>query len=308
MREPERRGREHREQHEHRPRNEPGGALRAGILLLSRYLAGLSRVALYKTEYKFYANAAQEHSFQSSAYSEEGPMGAARATSYDELREAITDRYGALPRQLQRVAEVALERPHDLALKTVAALARRRRRAAVDAGSLRQCAGVRRLLGDAGAVPLAPRRSARCRIASASPGCARRTRAAATRPADILRGFVSESISGLEHLPAAIAPASSTRRFASWPARGGSTCSRTGARFRSRATSPTRSTSSSCPRNCSNGVGGMNEVYARRLGRKDALHRRQLSQLRGRGRGESPPRATPAAFRCSRSPTDRCRR
>jgi uncharacterized protein YllA (UPF0747 family) len=49
-------------------------------------------------------------------------MAAARATSYDELREAITDRYGALPRQLQRVAEVALERPHDLALKTVAAL------------------------------------------------------------------------------------------------------------------------------------------------------------------------------------------
>ena len=44
-------------------------------------------------------------------------------TTYDELRTAITDRYVALPRQLQRVAVVALERPHDLALKTVAALA-----------------------------------------------------------------------------------------------------------------------------------------------------------------------------------------
>ena len=50
-------------------------------------------------------------------------MGATRATTYDELRTAISDRYVALPRQLQRVAEVALERPSDLALKTVAALA-----------------------------------------------------------------------------------------------------------------------------------------------------------------------------------------
>jgi DNA-binding MurR/RpiR family transcriptional regulator len=43
--------------------------------------------------------------------------------TYDELRGVIADRYAALPRQLQRVARIALERPHDLALKTVASLA-----------------------------------------------------------------------------------------------------------------------------------------------------------------------------------------
>ncbi len=44
-------------------------------------------------------------------------------TTYDQLREAIAGRYAELPRQLQRVARIALERPRDLALKTVASLA-----------------------------------------------------------------------------------------------------------------------------------------------------------------------------------------
>jgi DNA-binding MurR/RpiR family transcriptional regulator len=45
------------------------------------------------------------------------------AASYDELRGVIAERFATLPGQLQRVARIALERPHDLALKTVAALA-----------------------------------------------------------------------------------------------------------------------------------------------------------------------------------------
>ena len=67
--------------------------------------------ALYKAEYKFYACRAQEHSFQRGR--REAADGPTRATTYDELRDAISDRYAKLPRQLQRVAEVALERPHD---------------------------------------------------------------------------------------------------------------------------------------------------------------------------------------------------
>ncbi|MET0204574.1 MAG: MurR/RpiR family transcriptional regulator [Casimicrobiaceae bacterium] len=197
-------------------------------------------------------------------------MGAARATSYDELREAITDRYGALPRQLQRVAEVALERPHDLALKTVAALAGD---AGVQPSTLVRFANALGFDGFSAMqelfrshlveVSLPYReRIARMREAHASGG---------TRPADILRGFVMESISGLEHLPAAIAPATfnaAVRLVA-------------GAR-QIDVLAYRRSFPVACylayalnqlelPAQLLNGVGGMNEVYARRLGRKDAL-------------------------------------
>jgi len=46
-----------------------------------------------------------------------------QATSYEELKEAIATAYPELPRQLQRIARYALERPNDLALGTVAAVA-----------------------------------------------------------------------------------------------------------------------------------------------------------------------------------------
>jgi DNA-binding MurR/RpiR family transcriptional regulator len=46
------------------------------------------------------------------------------ATSYDELKQAIGAEYPRLSPQLQRIARFALERPHDLALGTVAAVAR----------------------------------------------------------------------------------------------------------------------------------------------------------------------------------------
>lgn len=45
------------------------------------------------------------------------------ATNYDDLKDAITRAYPGLSKQLQRIARFALEKPHDLALGTVAALA-----------------------------------------------------------------------------------------------------------------------------------------------------------------------------------------
>jgi DNA-binding MurR/RpiR family transcriptional regulator len=45
------------------------------------------------------------------------------ATSYDELKEAITRAYPDMSRQLQRIARFALEKPADLALGTVAVVA-----------------------------------------------------------------------------------------------------------------------------------------------------------------------------------------
>jgi len=46
-----------------------------------------------------------------------------RATTYDELKDAISDAYPSLSPQLQRLARYALDKPHDLALGTVAAVA-----------------------------------------------------------------------------------------------------------------------------------------------------------------------------------------
>ena len=45
------------------------------------------------------------------------------ATSYQALTDAISHAYPGLPRQLQRIARFALERPNELALGTVAAVA-----------------------------------------------------------------------------------------------------------------------------------------------------------------------------------------
>jgi DNA-binding MurR/RpiR family transcriptional regulator len=47
-----------------------------------------------------------------------------RATSYEELKEAITEEFPRLSPQLQRIARFALEKPHDLALGTVATVAK----------------------------------------------------------------------------------------------------------------------------------------------------------------------------------------
>ena len=45
------------------------------------------------------------------------------ATTYDELKDAIARAYPDMSKQLQRIARFALEKPHDLALGTVAAVA-----------------------------------------------------------------------------------------------------------------------------------------------------------------------------------------
>jgi DNA-binding MurR/RpiR family transcriptional regulator len=46
-----------------------------------------------------------------------------RITNYDELKQAISARYPAMSKQLQGIARFVLERPNDLALGTVAAIA-----------------------------------------------------------------------------------------------------------------------------------------------------------------------------------------
>ena len=46
-----------------------------------------------------------------------------RANTYEELKDAISEAYPTLSPQLQRLARYALDKPHDLALATVAAVA-----------------------------------------------------------------------------------------------------------------------------------------------------------------------------------------
>jgi DNA-binding MurR/RpiR family transcriptional regulator len=250
----------------------PAGAGRSGILLLSRLDRWASAAALDKTEYKFYSHIAQEHSFhERPSWQELGqPMAAARLTTYDELRTAIGERYVGLPRQLRRVAEMALERPHDLALKTVAALAGD---AGVQPSTLVRFAHALGFDGFSAMQELFRSHLVECslpyreRIARI-----RREHAnGSTRPADILRGFVAESMRGLEHLPTVIAPATFNAAV-----RIVATAQRIDVLAYRR----------SFPVACYlayalgqlelgaellNGMGGMNPVYAERLTRKDAL-------------------------------------
>jgi DNA-binding MurR/RpiR family transcriptional regulator len=197
-------------------------------------------------------------------------MVAAAVKTYDELRAAISNRYAALPRQLRRVAEVALARPHDLALKTVAALARD---AGVQPSTLVRFAKVMGFDGFSAMQELfrahlvevsLPYRDRIARI--------RREHATgSTRPADILQGFVLESMRGLEQLPAAIAPATFAAAI------------RAVARAeRIDVLAYRRSFPVACylayalsqlelSAELLNGMGGMNAVHARRLTREDAL-------------------------------------
>ena len=197
-------------------------------------------------------------------------MGAARVTTYDELRTAITDRYAALPRQLRRVAEMALEHPHDLALKTVAALAGD---AGVQPSTLVRFANAMGFDGFSAMQEIFRSHLIECSLPYRE-RIARMRREHAnggTRPAEILRGFVAESMRGLEHLPAAIAPATfnaAVRLLA--------------AAQRIDVLAYRRSFPVACylayalgqlelGAELLNGMGGMNAVYAERLTRKDAL-------------------------------------
>ena len=46
-----------------------------------------------------------------------------RAVNYEQLKDSISQAYPGLSKQLQRIARFALDKPHDLALGTVAAIA-----------------------------------------------------------------------------------------------------------------------------------------------------------------------------------------
>ena len=52
-------------------------------------------------------------------------MGESAPTDYEALRAAITDRYGLLSNRLRQIANYALEHPTDMAIETVAVIAKR---------------------------------------------------------------------------------------------------------------------------------------------------------------------------------------
>jgi DNA-binding MurR/RpiR family transcriptional regulator len=128
----------------------------------------------------------------------------ARPATYDDLKDAISREYPRLSKQLQAIARFALERPHDLALSTVAAIADD---LAVQPSSLIRFANA---LGFAGFSEMQrlfrsylvarSSNSYRDRIA----GLRARTRNGGTTPPEVLHGFVADSIHGLERLEEAI--------------------------------------------------------------------------------------------------------
>jgi DNA-binding MurR/RpiR family transcriptional regulator len=132
---------------------------------------------------------------------------AARPADYDALKEAISREYPRLSKQLQAIARFALERPHDLALSTVAAIAQT---LGVQPSSLIRFANA---LGFAGFSEMqrlfrshlvarsAP--SYRERIASLRG----RGKGGGTSPPEVLHGFVADSIHGLERLEESVRPA-----------------------------------------------------------------------------------------------------
>jgi DNA-binding MurR/RpiR family transcriptional regulator len=136
-------------------------------------------------------------------------MAAERATTYDELKDAISREYPQLSKQLQRIARFALERPHELALSTVAAIADD---LGVQPSSLIRFANA---LGFAGFSEMQrlfrshlverSTRSAsyRERIASLRA----RAKAGGTSPPEVLHSFVADSMHGLEKLEESIRPA-----------------------------------------------------------------------------------------------------
>lgn len=136
-------------------------------------------------------------------------MAAERATTYDELKEAISREYPQLSKQLQRIARFALERPHDLALNTVAAIADD---LGVQPSSLIRFANA---LGFAGFSEM--QRLFRSHLVERSTRSASyrerivslraRTKAGGTAPPEVLHGFVADSMHGLEKLEESIRPA-----------------------------------------------------------------------------------------------------
>jgi DNA-binding MurR/RpiR family transcriptional regulator len=130
-------------------------------------------------------------------------MPAARATTYEELKAAISTEFPRLSKQLQRIARFALERPHDLALNTVASIAEA---VEVQPSSLIRFANalgfdgfseMQRLFRSHLVERSTPYRD---RIAALR----ERGRTNGSAPHDVLHDFVTRSIHGLEHLAGAV--------------------------------------------------------------------------------------------------------
>jgi DNA-binding MurR/RpiR family transcriptional regulator len=136
-------------------------------------------------------------------------MAAERAANYDALKDAISREYPQLSKQLQRIARFALERPHELALSTVAAIAEN---LGVQPSSLIRFANA---LGFAGFSEM--QRLFRSHLVERSTRAASyRERIASLRarakeggasPPEVLHGFVADSMHGLEKLEEGIRPA-----------------------------------------------------------------------------------------------------
>ncbi len=227
-----------------------------------------------------------------------------RATTYDELKDAIGDAYPTLSPQLQRLARYALDKPHDLALGTVAAVAEAN---AVQPSSMIRFANAlgfdgfsqmqqvfRSHLVERGApLPRAHRADAP-RAATA-----RRRRAAPVRRRGGRRAAPARGARRSEG-------AGTPRRGCS-PARRRSMCWRSAAPFRSPATSPTRSTSSSCAPTCSTASAACSTSSPAASARARCCWSRAFATTRRRWwRRRSLP--GPAASRSSPSPTARSRR
>ena len=134
---------------------------------------------------------------------------AARPATYEELKDAISREYPRLSKQLQSIARFALERPHDLALSTVAAIAES---LGVQPSSLIRFANalgfggfsdMQRLFRSHLVARSGASTSYRERIASLRA----RGKDGRTTPPEVLHDFVADSIHGLERLEEAIGAA-----------------------------------------------------------------------------------------------------
>ena len=201
--------------------------------------------ALDKTEYTFYACAAQEHLFQRTPSRKRPDERSAR----HQLRRADASAIGRSLRRTLSQPAAADRRGSRWSARTIWR-SRRSPSLASDAG-VQPSTMIRfaNALGFGGfsamqqVFRVAPGRALRVRIASASRSMRRRRRStAATRPDGVLQQFVSR-VDRRARAPARrrVAPAHVQRGGApARAARGASTCSRSGGRSRSRATSRTR--------------------------------------------------------------------
>ena len=133
-------------------------------------------------------------------------------TSFDDLKQLISSRYGELSGRLQQIAEFALEHPNDMALGTVAAVATR---AGVQPSAIVRFANS---LGYDGFSDL--QQVFRSRLVAGSPSYRERidTMRNKTEPArkpngtdPVLAQFTDEGIAELQHLRETIRPADMVR-------------------------------------------------------------------------------------------------